>query len=738
MDTFGFESQYFDKGLGKVLTGLEKRVVSGLQQAASVVDEYPSQAPKGLTDAQNTVAFWRLFDLQKRKGSLEEVKQSLQNLSLEQDDAESLQRRGQLAEAAFLDIAEILSSAPDPTPLLSAAGALKASVDALQQQNRQIELEVESLKVDDDAENQQLSVRLEQAEATVLEMQNQVTIQVQANRDLQTSLQHAQQHEAQANRLQEDLQRLQAELKKVQAEHNKSQNTLFELTNQKEARETSRQHEAEQAANDLEEAHKKLRSLKHEKDQLQQRLDAQQEASVVPQASFAESELRLKGLQEQISQSEDLLQAAQASHAEDTSRLQQDLESTQQQLNATQADLASRPQPEELQRLQQRITMLQAMVDSPEEAEGWDAPQGERPANAGGTMTSSTLHRILQERNRKLNAELTKLKNSATEQQGDLQQLQQQLQKARSQDAHQKALIKQLEIDLMHSSVSTSLSPENQIIEEVDAEATGVQGSDHAGTPSSQAAGTHLQPKLLGIVTSQRDRFRARVSQLEEEVATCRTQLQQCQGELAGKEADNVSLYEKIRYLQRYSSNRQAGNSDGLISIVQVDDAGVAQPKVQAEQAHRMSCGPFSVNYDGETVAAAPHQGSGARSRTRRRATCFGGGDEDDYDQEARGKVESDRQYKKAYEARLNPFVEFQQHETDSHVNKLNLHDRALLSGSRLMLANKAVRFFVVAYAVLLHLFVFGVVYYSAWSGPTSCVQMTGDSQHSSRSTQKE
>lgn len=40
--------------------------------------------------------------------------------------------------------------------------------------------------------------------------------------------------------------------------------------------------------------------------------------------------------------------------------------------------------------------MLQAMVDSPEEAEGWDAPQGERPTSTGGTMTSSTLHRILQ------------------------------------------------------------------------------------------------------------------------------------------------------------------------------------------------------------------------------------------------------------------------------------------------------------------------------------------------------
>ncbi len=54
------------------------------------------------------------------------------------------------------------------------------------------------------------------------------------------------------------------------------------------------------------------RSLKREKDQLQQRLDAQQEASVVPQASSAGSELQVKGLQERISQSEELLQVATA------------------------------------------------------------------------------------------------------------------------------------------------------------------------------------------------------------------------------------------------------------------------------------------------------------------------------------------------------------------------------------------------------------------------------------------
>ena len=55
----------------------------------------------------------------------------------------------------------------------------------------------------------------------------------------------------------------------------------------------------------------------------------------------------------------------------------------------------------------------------------------------------------LQERNRKLNTEVTKLKNQAVEQQSDIQQLLQQLQKARVQQQEQHGLIKQLEIDLV-------------------------------------------------------------------------------------------------------------------------------------------------------------------------------------------------------------------------------------------------------------------------------------------------
>lgn len=69
-------------------------------------------------------------------------------------------------------------------------------------------------------------------------------------------------------------------------------------------------------------------------------------------------------------------------------------------------------------------------------------------------FTAST-HRVtltLQDRNRKLNAELTKLKNTTAEQQGDIQDLQQQLHKAHSKLQEHKSLIKELEIDLMHRS----------------------------------------------------------------------------------------------------------------------------------------------------------------------------------------------------------------------------------------------------------------------------------------------
>lgn len=66
--------------------------------------------------------------------------------------------------------------------------------------------------------------------------------------------------------------------------------------------------------------------------------------------------------------------------------------------------------------------------------------------------------------------------------------------------------------------------------------------------------------------------------------------------------------------------------------------------------------------------------------------------------------------------------MEFQQSEVERRVKGLNLHERAVLAGGRLMLGNRAARVFIAAYAALLHLFILMLLYYSLMSRRDSSV----------------
>ena len=78
------------------------------------------------------------------------------------------------------------------------------------------------------------------------------------------------------------------------------------------------------------------------------------------------------------------------------------------------------------------------------------------------------------------------------------------------------------------------------------------------------------------------------MEQLEGEVAGMRGQLAVARSDLAAARADSVKLYEKIRYLQRFSAKQAA--SDGF-QVVQVDSEGVSHPKVTAPSNPGISTG---------------------------------------------------------------------------------------------------------------------------------------------------
>ena len=66
--------------------------------------------------------------------------------------------------------------------------------------------------------------------------------------------------------------------------------------------------------------------------------------------------------------------------------------------------------------------------------------------------------------------------------------------------------------------------------------------------------------------------------------------------------------------------------------------------------------------------------------------------------------------------------MQFQQKESERSLNRIGLHDRAILTGSKVLLANRLARIFLTVYATLLHVFVFALIYYSAFhsSGPAT------------------
>ena len=88
-------------------------------------------------------------------------------------------------------------------------------------------------------------------------------------------------------------------------------------------------------------------------------------------------------------------------------------------------------------------------------------------------------------------------------------------------------------------------------------------------TPAAAAADTSA---LLPIVHAQRERFRQRNEELEDAQARHLQQISVLQGETEGLKADNVKLYEKIRFLQGFggASSRQSQSSSSS-TVVEVE-----------------------------------------------------------------------------------------------------------------------------------------------------------------------
>ncbi|KAH7652898.1 Transcription factor/CCAAT displacement protein CDP1 protein [Dioscorea alata] len=591
-------------------------------------------------------SFWREFDLEKERSGLDEQglkiaenqensqknrrklaestrdfkkasaeeKLNLFNSLLKgyQEEVDNLTKRAKFGENAFLNIYQKLYEAPDPYPALASIAEQDFKLSELESENRKMKLELEEYRTEAthlknqqatirrlEERNRQLEQQMEEKVRELVEMkqrsmaeENQKTLEVLKERELL---------------LQDQLRQAKESVMNMQKIHESAQNQLFQLRAQSEEERAAKQAEVNLLTNEVELAQARLISLEREKGLLHSQLlstnegdeDSKidyQESSDMLENSLNAKEKLISELNTELRNVETTLSNEREQHMNEIKKLNALLNEKDAAIMTIKKELQDRPTAKLVEDLHKKVKILQAVGYNSIEAEDWELATNEEEM--------SKLESLLLDKNRKMEHELTQLKGySSNERKG---------------------------------SVLTDWDLQ-------DIGAAEVPG----GSEQRQASSDQDQSSMLKVICSQRDRFRNRLRETEEEVRQLKEKVGLLTEELEKTKADNVKLYGKIRYVQDY-------NHEKIVS---------RGPKRYAEDIE-----------------------SGFSS-----------------------DVES--KYKKIYEDDINPFAAFSKRERDQRYKELGFRDKITLTSGRFLLGNKYARTFIFFYSIGLHLLVFTCLY---------------------------
>ncbi|XP_049643808.1 protein CASP isoform X1 [Suncus etruscus] len=494
-----------------------------------------------------------------------------------QGEIDALSKRSKEAEAAFLNVYKRLIDVPDPVPALDLGQQLQLKVQRL----HDIETENQKLRETLDEYNKEFA-EVKNQEVTIKALKEKIreyeqtlknqaeTIALEKEQKLQNDFAEKERklqetHISTTSKLEEaehKVQSLQTALEKTRTE-------LFDLKTKYDEEITAKADEMEMTMTDLERANQRAEVAQREAETLREQLslanhslqlasqiqkapDVEQAIEVLTRSSL---EVELAAKEREIAQLVEDVQRLQASlsklrenSASQISQLEQQLSAKNSTLKQLEEKLKGQADYEEVKK---ELNILKSMEFTP--AEG-----------AGAQDSSKPLEVLLLEKNRSLQSENTALRISNSDLSGRCAELQGRVAEAVAAAQEQSELVAQLEQDLStvrsiqrpdaEGAAELSLEKIPEPIKEATALFYGPLTSASSPIPEGQV------DSLLSIISSQRERFRARNQELEAE--NCRTQrmLQALQSELDSLRADNIKLFEKIKFLQSYPG--RAGSSD--------------------------------------------------------------------------------------------------------------------------------------------------------------------------------
>ncbi|KAJ8256305.1 hypothetical protein COCON_G00184570 [Conger conger] len=487
-----------------------------------------------------------------------------------QAEIDALSKRSKEAEAAFLNVYKRLIDVPDPAPVL----------DVVQQ----LQLKLQRMH-DIETENQKLRETLEEYNKEFAEVKNQeVTIKALKEKEKipeepsaepgagEQQLPYAEKE----RKLQESKDSCLPNWMKLTTRPSLyRQAELFDLKTKYDEESTAKADEIEMVMTDLERANQRADSAEREAESLRDQLtsasksqllatpiqkdpDMEQPGEAVScsslQAELGSKEREIVQLVEDVQRLQASLSKLRESSANHIAQLEQQLCTRDSSLKLLEEKLQEQADYEEVKK---ELTILKSMESVP--SDGSTAQDSSKP-----------LEVLLLEKNRSLQSENASLRTNHSHLSGRYAELQLEFTEAVRTSAEQKELILTLEHDLSTIQTLSSLPRPDaegadfhhleripEPIKEATALFSGVPAGPQPELPQGQ------MDSLLSIISSQRERFRSRNQELEAESRSVQQTLQALQTELDSLRADNIKLYEKIKFLQSYAG--RAGGSDDTV-----------------------------------------------------------------------------------------------------------------------------------------------------------------------------
>ncbi|KAE9379062.1 hypothetical protein N431DRAFT_363896 [Stipitochalara longipes BDJ] len=663
-------------------------MVSTLDNTASEIVQYQRDSTVQRKDlAQKTKDFRKLDDSAK----LGEIKGLLKAY---QTFIDLITNHSKSTNSAFLQVYSSLSEAPDPYPLLEASvDSLLLSEDTLPKvtlENEHLQKNVSKLTSQLDETESRLEAERtarrtieEGLETKVKEVESSWAAVLEEKKD---------NWEAKEKLLEEKVENQDRLLNEIKASYEVTQR-LGQSENETGGRGNVTSAELEMVNSDLERTSVRLAEVEARNEQL--RIELAQSASQLP----SQPAMNLEddpGFMRMRSENSSLLRKLDAARVERDSRkreLDGKLRSLEREIGMLKEErdvLKAKVQRwSDYEDVKQELEVLKSIEFSTGDDDDLELADSATPASQGALENGSvakgkgdTLEQLLLARNKKLSDELTILRVSHQDLQGRLQSMQDDLSKANSELERAQHLNATLENDLanVHDTANaypsgTSVagtyvsrypqssanmgrkgraSPTSSIISGFDPRSSSLGTTSlevlRSGEPVGGGSG------ILPMITAQRDRFKKRNTQLENELSESHRTVSSLRQEIASLQKDNLNLYEKTRYVSTY--NRAAPTASSASS--------------------------YSTNPNPSTIQMSNSTSSG---------------------------LALDR-YRSAYESNISPFAAFRGRESARAYKRMSLPERIVFSITRMVLATRTSRNLFAGYCVALHLLVFFSLYW--------------------------